>query len=548
MALLPMLELRDIINRKWDAIVVGTGIGGATLGYALARAGKKVLFCEKGRSHLGNADVLAGSYAEQHFEHPSVPRSEHRDLLARAGRSWDPITDHSYGKSRTFIPFIGAGTGGSSALYGMAMERFLPVDFAPLRNHCDTIASSLPERWPIAYEELAPYYSAAEQLYGVRGGRDPLRSEAVLAPLPDAPPLTPAAQELADRLAGKGLHPYRLPMACEYVAGCECCQSYLCARDCKNDSARICIRPALAQHGAVLLDRCNVLRLEAVRESVTGVSCERLGSRFMLKGDFVVLATGALVTPAILLRSRSAQWPDGLANDSGLVGRNLMRHFVDLYLVTPSGRPEDNRQKELAFNDFCHLPGQRLGTVQSFGRLPPADVLAESLQEDLRHGPRPWLATALRLVKPVVRPALRRMGERSLVLAGILEDLPYAANRVTVESDDAAPIGIRYQLHPEGEARIAAFRSRVRDALSPYRIQVVKQAENNERLAHACGTCRFGDDSKSSVLDRGNRAHGLANLYVVDGSFFPSSSATNPSLTIAANALRVADQVLALSG
>jgi choline dehydrogenase-like flavoprotein len=326
-------KLNDIVNQRWDVIVVGTGIGGATAGYALARAGKHVLFCEKGRSHLRSADAITGSYAERHFDRLSVPRPEHRDLLARAGRSWELITDQSDRHPRTFIPFIGAGTGGSSALYGMAMERFFPEDFEPRRNHPNAAGASLPERWPITYEELAPYYSVAEQMYGVRGGRDPLRSEASLVPLPDAPPLTRAAQELSDLLVRKGLHPYRLPVACEFVAGCECCQSYLCARECKNDGARSCVRPAIEEHGAVLLDQCDVLRLEATRESVTSVSCARLGSRFMLKGDVVVLAAGALATPEILLRSRSALWPDGLANDSGLVGRNLMRHFVDLYLL-----------------------------------------------------------------------------------------------------------------------------------------------------------------------------------------------------------------------
>jgi choline dehydrogenase-like flavoprotein len=84
----------------------------------------------------------------------------------------------------------------------------------------------------------------------------------------------------------------------------------------------------------------------------------------------------------------------------------------------------------------------------------------------------------------------------------------------------------------------------MKDLLRPYRVTLVKQAENNKQLAHACGTCRFGTDPRDSVLDKNNRAHGLSNLYVVDSSFFPSSSGTNPALTIAANALRVADHLI----
>jgi choline dehydrogenase-like flavoprotein len=537
-----MPEIADIVNQRWDVIVVGTGIGGATLGYALAKAGKRVLFCEKGRSHLGSADAITGAYAEQHFDSPSVPRPEHRSQLARAGRFWDQVTDLSGRRPRTFIPFIGAGTGGSSALYGMAMERFFPEDFEPRRHHPAAADSSLPDRWPITYAEVAPYYAAAERLYGVRGGRDPLRTEPGLAPLPEAPAFTPAAQELSDLLTRRGLHPYRLPMACEYLPDCECCQSYLCARDCKNDSSRVCLRPAIREHGAVLLDECEVLRLEATREAVTGVVCEQPGRRFEVKGGVVVLAAGALVTPTILLRSRSEDWPNGLANDSGLVGRNLMRHCLDLYIVSPRAKSGDNRQKELAFNDFYQFEGQRLGTVQSFGRLPPAEMLAASLEDDLRHGPLPWLAKAFWLVRPVIKPALRRLAERSLVLAGTVEDLPYPENRVAV--DGTATLTVRYRMHAEGETRVEKFRALVRDAFRPHTVQIIKQAENNERLAHACGTCRFGDDPHSSILNRYNLAHGPGNLYAVDSSFFPSSAGTNPSLTIAANALRVADHML----
>lgn len=541
---LPMPDLRDIIDQRWDVIVVGTGIGGGTLGHALAKAGRRVLFCEKGRSHLAGADALVGTYAEQQFERPSVPRPEHREVLARAGRFFDQVTDWSGRAPRTFIPFIGAGTGGSSALYGMAMERFLPEDFTPRRNYPDAKESSLPERWPISYEDLAPYYAEAELLYGVRGGRDPLRGAESGPPLPEAAPLTAAGSELYEFLGSKGLHPYRLPMACEYVPDCECCQSYLCKRNCKNDSARVCLRPAIEDHGAVLLDQCEVIRLEATREAVTGVICEHRGEELRLRADIVVLAAGALVTPMVLLRSRSDWWPNGLANGSGLVGRNLMRHFLDLYVLTPRVRPVDNRQKELAFNDFYQHGRQRLGTVQSFGRLPPAEVLAESLHEDIRHGPAAWLGGAFGLAKPFINPALRRLTERSLVLAGILEDFPYTENRVSIGPEHGAAIDVHYELRPEGHARIERFRAVVRDALRPYKVQIVKQSENNERLAHACGTCRFGEDPQHNVLATDNRAHGLENLYVVDSSFFPSSAGTNPSLTIAANALRVAHRLV----
>jgi choline dehydrogenase-like flavoprotein len=226
------------------------------------------------------------------------------------------------------------------------------------------------------------------------------------------------------------------------------------------------------------------------------------------------------------------------------VGRNLMRHFIDLYLVEPKLKGEfDNRQKEFAFNDFYDADGQKLGSVQSFGRLPPAPVLAASMADDLRQGALPWTAPLFKLARPAVAPFLKQLVERRMILATTMEDPPYADNRIAAGADGA--LTLEYRVRPRDQARIAAFRSRMKGVLKPYSYSLIKQADNNQRIAHACGTCRFGDDPATSVLDADNRAHGLANLYVVDSSFFPSSGGTNPSLTIAANALRVAERLIA---
>ncbi len=520
-------------------------MGGATLGYALAKTGKRVLFCEKGKSHLSMSGSLLGKYAEMFFDPVTVPQLQHRDILSKAGRYCDQIEDKSQPRSQKFIPFIGSGTGGSSALYGMALERFFPCDFLPRRNYPNAPETTLPEEWPITYETLAPYYKAAEQLYRVRGNGDPLRGEPPPAHFLRPPPLTAGSRELFHFFGSKGLHPYRLPLACEYVPGCECCQGYLCAKNCKNDSARICLTPAVSQYGAQLLDECDVLKLEASRHEVTGLVCSWRGKLLKLRAQTVILAAGALETPAILLRSCSALWPEGLANDSGMVGRNLMRHHIDLYLATPKGlKPLDNHQKELAFNDFYYVDGNKLGSVQSFGGLPPAQLLTASIEQDISNGRVPWAAPLFKLIKPLVKPTLNRLSNRSVVLATIMEDLPYENNFVELggtSSDTGHPsLTMTYRIRPHELIRIAKFRALMRKALQPYGVKLIKQAENNQRIAHVCGTCRFGHDPRTSILDANNRAHGLSNLYVVDSSFFPSSGGTNPSLTIAANALRIA--------
>jgi choline dehydrogenase-like flavoprotein len=535
----------DFPQEQWDAIIIGTGVGGATLGYALARAGQRVLFCEMGRSQLDNPQRIRGAYPEIALPRSAMSKAEMSDFLANAGRCADRIEDQSSLRRRTFIPFIGSGTGGSSALYGMALERFSPADFEPKRCYPDVAETSLPERWPISYTELAPYYKAAEALYRVRGGADPLREAA--DPLPAPPPLTPVGTELFDFFRRKGLHPYRLPMACEFVDGCGCCQGYLCDRKCKNDSSRVCLEPAVTLHGADLLVECEVRRLEATAEKVSGVICVLRGREIRLRGNVVVLAAGALQSPCILLASASVSWPQGLANDSGLVGRNLMRHYTDLYLLSPAKtRQFHTPLKELAFNDFFHVDGEKLGTVQSFGSLPPASLLAASMEDDLRNGALAWSVPLFKMAKPVVERMLRGIVARKTVLATVLEDLPYRDNAVRPVSTPGGKtrLGISYRIRAHDSARISRFRAIMKDVLRPYRVMLVKQAENNQRLAHVCGTCRFGTDPKDSVLDANNRAHGLSNLYVVDGSFFPSSSGTNPALTIAANALRVADHLI----
>ncbi len=531
----------------YDVLVIGTGMGGATLGYALARAGKKVLFCERGRTSW-SSEALRGSFAEACVSASEDSHVHEKEILARAGRWSDEIEESSSGKRRRFIPFLGSGTGGSSALYGMVLERFFPQDFTPGRNFPESGDSSLPESWPIRYEDLAPYYEAAERLYRVRGGGDPCRSiESGTALLPPQP-LNETSRELFDFFAAKGLHPYQPPSACEDVPDCRGCQGFLCEKSCKNDSVRMCLEPALDKYGARLLEQCEVLRLEADGDRVTGVVCRWRGQEVTLRADIVVLAAGALESPRILLESVSPAWPAGLANDSGLVGRNLMRHYTDLYAVFPKRqRRPDSSRKQVAWNDLYLSGTEKLGTFQSFGSLPPTASLIADIEKDLQDaGARVRLAL-FRLARPLVRAFLQWLSVRCVILASLMEDLPYPGNRVALlepGQPDGPRLSIEYRISDHDRRRIRIFRSRLREILKPYRFFRFPQAENNKRLAHVCGTCRFGEDPRSSVLTPDNRAHGSNNLYIVDSSFFPSSGGTNPALTIAANALRVADRLL----
>jgi choline dehydrogenase-like flavoprotein len=536
----------DQIERStWDVIVIGTGMAGATIGYALAQQGKKVLFCEKGLSLLDNKQGLRQDFAETFFPEPSTPSTSHDELLLKAGRNAELLDDKSQKPLRQNIPFIGCGTGGSSSLYGYAMERFFPEDFSPRKQHPHPTAASstLPEHWPISYDELAPYYEQAEQLYRVKGEIDPCRKNEPRA-LKPAPPLRAPNTEIKELLSQQGLHPYRLPQACEFVPGCKGCQGFLCPKDCKNDSARICLKPAIENHGALLLDECEVIRLEANSKQVKRIVCNHKGQRVTLQGEDIVLAAGALATPQLLFKSASNEWPKGLANGSGLVGRNLMRHYTDIYAVHPLTRKDNpGNLKELAFNDLYCKDSNKFGTVQSFGALPPAEVIVAEMEHDLQQSTYAWLRPIFKLAKPLLLTIVKQLFKERVLFASIMEDLPYLENQVTLASDGQR-IQLKYNLCAHEKGRIKQFRKDIKKIFSSRSCMLIKQAENNRRIAHACGTCRFGLTPEDSVINRNNRSHELSNLYIVDASFFPSSGGTNPALTLAANALRVAEHML----
>lgn len=535
-----MMDAREAELVMWDVIVIGAGMGGGVLGHRLALSGRRVLYVEKGRSTLpGAAGTIRAAVPELAQPEASRSTAAYYDALARAGRSTDEVEDISGRRRKRFVPFIGSGTGGSSALYGMVCERFFARDFTPRQNFADPGSSTVPDAWPIGYDEMAPWYSEAETLFGVRGQADPLRPEAAAVGLPAAPPFSDDNRPLVDHLAARGLNPYHLPMACDYTEGCRTCQTFLCDRPCKNEAARNCVLPSVSRYGARLLTECRVLRLDADRSRVRHVVCEHRGGTFALRGKVVVLAAGALATPVVLLNSRSGDWPRGLANGSDWVGRNLMRHLLDPIEIWPERDSAiTHANKEIGLNDFYFWEGQKFGTIQSFGAIPPMEWMIN------RPGAQ---GRALRLMAPIVRQVYERFFTGGLILAAMMEDLPYLDNRVLPvdrpSSDGRQRMRIQYRLHPGEINRHTEFMRLFKQILTPFRTRVLGSGKDNANLGHVCGTCRFGTDPATSVLDAYNRAHEVENLYVVDTSFFPSSAGLNPSLTVAANALRVADHI-----
>lgn len=538
---------------EWDVAVVGTGMGGATFGFEMARRGHRVLFIEKGLFLHGDFAGLASTSPAAGDGGPPADADSEAARLQRGRWPTRLKGRTSFGEIEFFAP-LGCGSGGSTALYAAGLERFSPADFRPRGNFPDVADSTLPERWPIAYEELRPFYEQAESLYRVRGSQDPL--DAALAPsLREPPALNARDRHFCASFEARGLHPYRIHAGYEFVEGCNGCGEGPCARACKSDSAWICLLPALRQHGASLLSQCEVLRLEADAHDVKRLWCRRDGREFALRAKVVALAAGAYMSPVLLLNSRNEHWPDGLANRSGLVGRNLMFHASDFVAVRPLERLSgDGPQKTLALNDFYQADGRKLGNFQTAGAAIGVGQIMQYMRDVAQTDPRWWTRLASprptwwrKLSSPFVRLAAMIMFhglnfKNAAVWATIVEDLPYHDNRVLADPQAASGMRFEYRYPEELKARVKAFRRRLAERLSPHRV-IVLSGENNINFGHVCGTCRFGDDPATSVLDRDNKAYGLSNLYVVDASFFPSSGGTNPSLTIAANALRVAQAV-----
>jgi choline dehydrogenase-like flavoprotein len=504
-------------SRTWDVIVVGSGIGGATVAYALARSGLDVLVLEKGRRVTATAQ-----------EEGSAPE-------ARMTRGWWPVrlserkSDGTYG---SFFAPVGCAVGGSSIHYGAALERLAPSDFLAV----EAAGRNLPA-WPVAYQEFLPCYEAAETLYRVQ-----LTPEAGMRRLSE--------WDLAfmDRMRRNGLRPELLHVGIRYDEDCQECIGRVCPRGCKADASSVCLDDALRRGNCRLLENCDVQCLEATASSVKRVRAVCGGREIFITGRVVVLAAGAFRSPLILLRSASAAWPAGLANASDQVGRNLMFHTADLLAIWAPHRYDrrGKQKKAISVRDFYLVGGERLGYVQSMGTEMGRGAIALQLKNTMRqHGIRSeLLLSALAKIPSHVGAAL--FGSAGL-FAAMTEDDPDPDNRVTLDPDQPDGARFTYRVTDDLRHRADALRDKFAAAIRPWRLVRLSPALTMNH-GHPCGTVRFGDDPGSSVLDRDCKAHGLSNLFVVDGSFLPRSGAVNPSLTIAANALRVAPRIAAAVG
>jgi choline dehydrogenase-like flavoprotein len=507
---------RQTQDRLWDVAIIGAGMGGGFLARALADVGHDVLLIERGNEKLITPSSNATSedpekrLAESKWPHPNTYEI-------------DGVT------SRFYAP-LGSGVGGSANWYAAALERFEDLD---LNSRTESVHPT--GGWPIRYSELLPHYEQAERLLHVVGTKDPLSAYEV-SHLGEPSPLGPTDSEFVRFFQGCGMHPYRLHVGIRYLPGCNECLGKLCYRNCRAD-----VRSVLAEARKMptILSRCEVHKLESSGNRVTcavGIQGDR---QIKIRAKVFVLAAGAIHSPKLLFQSRSDDWPDGLANRSGLVGCNLMFHVNQSFALWPSRKIlSSGPRKSIGFRDFYVANGRRYGFVQSTGFELGYGELLMQLYRRFDHG----AAKRLKALRPFLRiPAaftVKRFG-RGTIFACIIEDFPYRENRVVLDEREADGVRIQYTIKAELRERTAHFRRLLIDGLKGRRMTFLSD-DVELNYGHPCGTCVMSDDPSAGVVDRDCRAHGIDNFYIVDASFMPSSAACNPSLTVAANALRVA--------
>ncbi len=508
-------------DNHYDVIIIGTGAGGGTLAWRLAPSGRRILLLERGDyvpREKENWDsrlvVLEGRYNT---------REAWKD---RAGKDLHPHTNYY--------------VGGNTKFYGAALFRLRREDFGEIRHH-----GGISPEWPIRYEDMEPFYAEAERLYHVHGERgvdptDPPSS----APYPH-PPIShePRIQKLSDDMAGAGLRPFHTPLGVMLDEAdrrkspcirCSTCDGYPCLVSAKADAQVVCVDPALEHRNVTLLTGAEATRLETSPSGreVRRVHVRRNGRDEVYTAGIVAVSCGAINSAALLLRSASDKHHNGLANGSGVVGRHYMGHINGVLLALSKCANPTVFQKTLSVNDFYF--GEEgfpypMGHISFVGKMD-------------RH--------TLSAGAPSIVPgwSLDLMAKHSLDFWLTAEDLPDPDNRVTLDREGRIVLSYAPN-NLEGYKRLVARlkdllrRVDCHDGLFPMNLFVGDRLPL-AAVAHQNGTVRFGTDPTTSALDVNCRAHEVDNLYVVDASFFPSSGAVNPGLTIMANALRVGSHIL----
>ncbi len=490
-----------------DIIIIGSGIGGATIASALADTDSSVLILERGEQlpDTPHARSSKSIFMDSHYR----PKEEWLD-----------------GQGTPFNPGNYYYIGGNSKFFGAVFFRYRKEDFDVL-EHFDGVSPA----WPFSYEELEPWYCKAEQLFNVRGpaegdATEPFHSKPYpFAPVPDEPDMA----RHREKLTAAGLNPRSLPLGVDIErwlkGGQTPWDAFPDTRSGKMDAESCPLAKALAAPNVSMQTGAYVETLETSPDGkkIIAVNAVVKGVHQRLTPKIVILSAGAVNSSALLLRSANTVFPNGLANSSDQVGRNFMNHNLMAFLAMhPFEMNRSVYQKTFGINDFYFSDGKGskpLGNMQLVGKI-DGNILKAN-------------------VKTVPGPILGMMARRSFDYVLTTEDLPNPDSRVRLNGANIVLDWQRSNMRAM-EGLEKAMRERFRAAGYPI---IMTRLFDKRTPSHQCGTILMGDDPAKSALDPYCKAWDHDNLYVVDASFMPTSAAVNPALTIAAQALRVGDMI-----
>jgi choline dehydrogenase-like flavoprotein len=557
----------------FDAIIIGSGAGGGTLALHLARAGKRILILERG---------------------PFLPQEKLNwntsavflDNRYHTKETWHDKDDKPLHPQQAYY------VGGQTKVYGAAMFRMRAEDFGVVEHQ-----GGISPAWPISYADMEPYYTRAEELFHVHGDlgaapavpgglgsefdpTEPFHSKPYPYPSFSSEPRMAQIEAAVRKL---GVRTFPIPLGLKRNAAdpveskcirCDTCDGYPCLIHAKSDADINCIREIMHLPNVTLMTNSRVLRLltNATGTAVTSVEVQHSdsGATAQYEAGIFALCAGAVNSAVVLLQSANDKHPRGLANGSDQVGRNFMYHQADALLALSTIDNEDSYMKTWGTNDFYLRDTDPdypypLGQVQPVGSfhhemmkgdappLTPGFVL-----EQMKKHAVPWWLTTEDLPDPNNRVTLRNTTPSQLDStqpgpAGAHSDSSIAPSNQSAAVSVAQPGQIKLSYTPNNTKSFERLKDRWVDVLKraghaqtsiPFHAYFKKRIPL-EGVGHQNGTCRFGHDPATSVLDVHCKAHELDNLYVVDASFFVSASAVNPSLTIVANAIRIAEHLLA---
>ncbi len=488
-----------------DVVVIGSGMGGATFAAGLAPTGARILILERGERLLDTPETRDD-------------RAIFQRGVFRPKEQWFDAAGEAFNPGNYYY------VGGNTKFYGAVLIRYRAEDFRPIQY-----AEGATPGWPFDYDEIEPWYTQAEALYRVRGklGEDPTEprhsSPYAFAPVPDEPTIA----ALRERLAQIGMHPFSLPLGVDidrWMARARTpWDAFPDTNTGKMDAENCALSSALAHTNVTLETGARVVRLEtdASGKNITAVVIEKAGETRGLTPRFVVLCAGAVNSALLLLGSANGAMANGLANRADQVGRHFMNHNSSAALaIHPLRRNDSIYQKTVGLNDFYLNDGRGgppLGNVQLLGKISGA-----ILKSQLRLAPE---------------FALELMARRAVDFYLMSEDLPSPDSRVWLD-------GPRVMLdwRPSNMAAQNGLIARMREVLRAAGFPIVLVKPFDRRTpSHQCGTIRMGADPARAAVDPQCRAFDHPNLFVVDASVLPTSAAVNPSLTVAALALRAAD-------